>query len=90
MIEKQFCEELQELLDRYKTKLSVPTIMRNAQKIFHNTLSFRYHPELHLKYSEEFIKSVIEASTDQNNPHRDSIGYLLTDFIIKNAEVTND
>lgn len=47
MIEKQFCEELQELLDRYKTHLPVPTIMRNAQKIFHNTLSFRVHPELH-------------------------------------------
>jgi len=58
MIEKQFCEELQELLDRYKTKLEVPTIMRNAQKIFHNTLSFRHHPELHPKCSEEFIKSV--------------------------------
>lgn len=47
MIEKQFCEELQKLLDRYKTQLPVPTIMRNAQKIFHNTLSFRTHPELH-------------------------------------------
>ena len=45
--EKQFCEELQELLDRYKTRLSVPCIMRNAQRIFHNTLSFRCHPELH-------------------------------------------
>lgn len=45
--EKQFCEELQELLDRYKTKLEVPTIMRNAQHIFHHTLSIKYHPELH-------------------------------------------
>ena len=45
--EKQFCEELQELLDRYKTKIEVPTIMRNAQRIFHNTLSIRHHPELH-------------------------------------------
>ena len=34
-IEEQFCVELQELLDRYKVQLSVPTIMRNAQKIFH-------------------------------------------------------
>ena len=61
MIEKQFCEELQELLDRYKTQLPVPTIMRNAQKVFHNTLSFRVHPELHpyakseLEYLKEFI-----------------------------------
>ena len=61
MIEKQFCEELQELLDRYKTKLEVPTIMRNSQKIFRNTLSFRNHPELHpyakseLDYLKEFI-----------------------------------
>ena len=47
MIEKQFCEELQELLDRYKVQLSVPTIMRNAQKIFHDTLSIRHNPELH-------------------------------------------
>ena len=86
-IEEQFCEELQELLDRYKVQLSVPTIMRNAQKIFHNTLSIKTHPELHPKCSEEFIKSVIEASTNQNNPHRDSIGYLLTDFIVNNAEV---
>ena len=59
--EKQFCEELQELLDRYKAKMEVPTIMRNAQKIFRNTLSIKTHPELHpyakseLDYLEEFI-----------------------------------
>lgn len=46
MTEDQFCEELQELLDRYKTQLSVPAIMRNAQRIFRNTLSFRENPEL--------------------------------------------
>ena len=62
MIEKQFCEELQELLDRYKTKMSVPDIMRNAQRIFHNTLSIRTHPELHkiplthLEALKEFLK----------------------------------
>lgn len=60
-VEEQFCVELQELLDRYKVQLSVPTIMRNAQKIFHNTLSIRTHPELHpymkseLDYLKEFI-----------------------------------
>lgn len=52
-IEEQFCEELQELLDRYKTQLEVPTIMRNAQKIFHDTLSIRHHPELHFKTIEK-------------------------------------
>ena len=89
-VEDQFCEELQELLDRYKTQLEVPTIMRNAQKIFHNTLSIRHHPELHPKYSEEFVKSVIKASTDQNNPHRDSAGYWLTKFITDNAEMKEE
>ena len=59
MIEKQFCEELQNLLDRYKTKLSVPTIMRNAQRIFHNTLSFRCHPELFPEASA-FMKNKTE------------------------------
>lgn len=60
-VEEQFCEELQELLDRYKVQLSVPTIMRNAQKIFRNTLSIRTHPELHpyakseLDYLKEFL-----------------------------------
>ena len=61
-VEEQFCVELQELLDRYKVQLSVPTIMRNAQKIFHNTLSIKTHPELHpyikseLDYLKEFLK----------------------------------
>ena len=60
-VEEQFCEELQELLDRYKVQLSVPTIMRNAQKIFRNTLSIKTHPEFHpyakseLDYLKEFI-----------------------------------
>ena len=60
-VEEQFCVELQELLDRYKVQLSVPTIMRNAQKIFRNTLSIKTHPELHpyakseLDYLKEFI-----------------------------------
>ena len=59
MIEKQFCEELQELLDRYKTQLPVPTIMRNAQRIFHNTLSFRCHPELHPETNLETLKKFV-------------------------------
>ena len=56
MTEDQFCEELQELLDRYKTQLSVPAIMRNAQRIFRNTLSIRENPEL---YPTEIDKGVI-------------------------------
>lgn len=48
-IAQQFHEELQELLDRYKTKLTVPNIMGIAQDVFHKTLSIRYHLELHSK-----------------------------------------
>ena len=65
MIEKQFCEELQELLDRYKAQLPVPTIMRNAQKIFHNTLSFRVHPELHQETLEKTLKEFYEEDYDR-------------------------
>lgn len=46
-IAKQFREELQCLLDRYKNRLSVPRIMHVAQDVFHKTLSIKYHPELH-------------------------------------------
>ena len=58
---------MQELLDRYKTQLSVPDIMRNAQKIFSNTLSIKTHPELHpyakseLDYLREFITNGPQA-----------------------------
>ncbi len=48
-IAQQFREELQEIVDRYKTRLSVPRIMHVAQDVFHKTLSVRYHPELHSK-----------------------------------------
>ena len=48
-ISQQFREELQEIVDRYKTRLSVPRIMHVAQDVFHKTLSVRYHPELHTK-----------------------------------------
>ena len=44
-IAKQFGEELQELLDRYKDHLSTPTIMRIAQPIFKKTIGFRDNPE---------------------------------------------
>lgn len=47
IVEENFCTELQALLDKYKTQISVPRIMGHAQRIFHHTLSIRYHPELH-------------------------------------------
>ena len=46
-VEENFCTELQALLDKYKTQMSVQRIMQHAQHIFHYTLSIRYHPELH-------------------------------------------
>ena len=49
----QFREELQELIDRYKTRLSVPSIMNVAQDVLHKTLSIKYHPELHLEEMAE-------------------------------------
>ena len=58
----QFCEELQELVDRYKTRLSVPSIMHVAQDVFNKTLSIKYHPDL-LKYlPKENIEGIYEAT----------------------------
>lgn len=48
-IAQQFREELQELIDRYKTRLSVPRIVHIAQDVLHKTLSIKYNPELHLE-----------------------------------------
>lgn len=44
-IAQQFREELQELLDRYKDKMSTPQIMRIAQPIFTKTIGFKDNPE---------------------------------------------
>lgn len=44
-ITSQFREELQELIDRYKTRLSVPSIMHVAQDVLHKTLSNEYYQE---------------------------------------------
>lgn len=46
-IAQQFKEELQELLDRYKDKMSTPQIMRIAQPIFTKTIGFKDNPERH-------------------------------------------
>lgn len=59
----QFCEELQELVDRYKTRLSVPRIMHVAQDVFNKTLSIKYHSELHAK---EIIKDLLKYLPKEN------------------------
>ena len=62
-IAQQFREELQEILDRYKNRLSVPRIMHIAQDVFHKTLSVRYNPELH---SKEIIKNLLQVLPKEN------------------------
>ena len=62
-IASQFREELQEIVDRYKTRLSVPRIMHVAQDVFHKTLSVRYNPELH---SKEIIKDLLKCLPKEN------------------------
>ena len=62
-IAQQFREELQEIVDRYKTRLSVPRIMHVAQDVFHKTLSVKYHPELH---SKEIIKDLLKCLPKEN------------------------
>ena len=57
-ITQQFSKELQELLDRYKTRLSVPRIVRVVQDVFHKALSSKYHTELHAKeIAEKYAKT---------------------------------
>ena len=65
-IAQQFREELQEIVDRYKTRLSVPRIMHVAQDVFHKTLSVKYHPELHSKLNIETMKEMAEKYAKTN------------------------
>ena len=65
-IAQQFREELQEIVDRYKTRLSVPSIMHVAQDVFHKTLSVRYHPELHSKLNIETMEEMAEKYAKTN------------------------
>lgn len=58
-IAQQFREELQEIIDRYKTRLSVPRIMHIAQDVFHKTLSIKYRPE-------EIIKDLLKCLPKEN------------------------
>lgn len=51
-IAQQFKEELQELLDRYKDKMSTLQIMRIAQPIFTKTIGFKDNPERFKNFKE--------------------------------------
>lgn len=62
-IAQQFREELQEIIDKYKTRLSAPRIMHVAQDVFHKTLSVRHRPELH---SKEIIKDLLQYLPKEN------------------------
>ena len=44
-IARQFREELQELLDRYKNRLTNPQIMHIAQPVFTKTIGIKDNPE---------------------------------------------
>lgn len=59
-IAQRFKEELQELLDRYKDKMSTPQIMRIAQPIFTKTIGFKDNPE-RLCSSEEHLKQIVNS-----------------------------
>ena len=65
-IASQFREELQEIVDRYKTRLSVPSIMHVAQDVFHKNLSVKYHPELHSKLNIETMKEMAKEYANHN------------------------
>ena len=67
-IAQQFSKELQDLLDMYKTQLSVPHIMSIAEDIFHKTLSIKYHPELHPELHSKAINYFYKAQ-DINLSH---------------------
>ena len=65
-IAQQFREELQEIVDRYKTRLSIPRIIHVAQDVFHKTLSVRYNPELHAKLNIETMEEMAEKYAKTN------------------------
>lgn len=65
-IAQQFREELQEIIDRYKTRLSVPRITHVAQDVLHKTLSVKHNPELHAKLNIETMKEMAEKYAKTN------------------------
>lgn len=86
-IAKQFREELQEFLDRYKNCLSVPCIMHIAQNVLHKTLSFRYHPELH-NFKE--IKSIKVPAELLKEPDPEFKKMLKGEFIHTNYKPSDE
>ena len=62
-IAEWFRRDLQSLLDMYKDKLSVPTIMHITKDVCHQTLSVSHHPVLHSRSIKYFLQS-----TDINKP----------------------
>ena len=65
-IAQQFSKELQELIDRYKARLSVPRILHVAQDVFHKTLSVKHNPELHAKLNIETMEEMAEKYAKTN------------------------
>ena len=65
-IAQQFREELQEIIDRYKTRLSAPRITHVAQDVLHKTLSVKHNPELHPKLNIEKMKEMAEKYAKTN------------------------
>lgn len=64
-IAQQFKEELQELLDRYKDKMSTPQIMHIAQPIFTKTIGFKDNPERFIAHPPVTGKWTSEHNTLQ-------------------------
>jgi hypothetical protein len=63
-IAQRFKEELQELLDRYKDKMSTPQIMHIAQPIFTKTIGFKDNPErfiAHLPVTNEWSSETLQG-----------------------------
>lgn len=61
-IAQQFKEELQELLDRYKDRLTTPQIMHIAQPVFTKTIGFKDNPER----LERILNNAVHNLTDVN------------------------
>ena len=64
-IASQFREELQELLDRYKDKMSTPQIMRIAQPIFTKTIGFKDNPERFERILNNAVHNLAEDHLNQ-------------------------
>jgi len=63
-IEAQFGQELQGLLDKYKNRLSTPTIMRIAQPIFSKTIGFKDNPERLERVLNNAVHNISHMTTE--------------------------